>query len=64
MMLEKVAVQVVSKIQKIYIRILTKAELIAFGNVVVTVLLTQLFLEEHGFEIDKNVFYHDITAAM
>jgi hypothetical protein len=58
------AVQSISRKQKINTKSSTTAELVAADDVSTMILWTKLFLEEQGYEIEKNILYQDNKSAI
>ena len=58
------AIQSISRKQKLNTRSCTEAELVAVDDALVMILWTKLFLEEQGYDIDKNILYQDNKSAI
>jgi len=58
------AVQSISRKQKLNTKSSTTAELVAADDVSTMILWTKLFLEEQGYEIEKNILYQDNKSAI
>ena len=54
----------VSRKQRINTKSSTEAELVGADDVTIMILWTKLFLEEQGYEIDKNILYQDNKSAI
>ena len=60
----KGAPQSISRKQKLNTKSSTKSELVGADNVSFMILWTKLFLEEQGYEIEKNMLYQDNKSAI
>ena len=58
------AVQVMSRKQKLNTRSSTESELVAADDHASLILWTKLFMEEQGYDIDKNILYQDNKSAI
>ena len=58
------AIQTLSRKQKLNTKSSTEAELVGVDDMSVMVLWTQLFLEEQGWAITKNIIYQDNKSAI
>ena len=58
------AVQSISRKQKLNTNSSTKSELVGLDDVSVMILWTKLFLEGRGYEIEKNILYQDNKSAI
>ena len=58
------AVQSISRKQKLNTKSSTESELVGVDDVSVMILWTKLFLEEQGYEIEKNILYQDNKSAI
>ena len=58
------AVQWISRKQKLNTKSSTESELVGVDDVLVMILWTKLFLEEQGYEIEKNILYQDNKSAI
>ena len=58
------ALQSMSRKQKLNTRSSTEAELVGADDVVSQMLWTQLFLEEQGYPIEKNILYQDNKSTI
>jgi hypothetical protein len=58
------APQSISRKQKLNTKSSTKSELVGADDVWVMILWTKLFLEEQGYEIEKNTLYQDNKSAI
>ena len=64
MTMGKGAIQSVSKKQKLNTRSSTEAELVGVDDAATMILWTRLFLEDLGYNIDRNVLYQDNKSAI
>ena len=53
-----------SQKQKLNTRSSTEAELVGVDDFITKVLWTQLFMEEQGYEIERNVLFQDNKSAI
>ena len=53
-----------SQKQKLNTRSSTEAELVGVDDFITKILWTQLFMEEQGYEITRNILYQDNKSAM
>ena len=53
-----------SRKQKLNTRSSTEAELVGADDSVTMILLTRLFLEEQGYQVEKNILYQDNKSAI
>ena len=60
----KGAIQAISRKQKLNVKSSTEAELVAVDDVSVLILWTKLFLEEQGYQVEKNIIYQDNQSAI
>jgi hypothetical protein len=58
------APQSISRKQKLNTKSSTESELAGADDVLVMILWTKLFLEEQGYEIEKNILYQDNKSAI
>ena len=58
------AIQSMSKKQKLNTRSSTEAELVGVDDAATMVLWTKLFLEEQGYNIEKNILHQDNKSAI
>ena len=58
------APQSISRKQKLNTKSSTESELVGADDVSVMILWTKLFLEEQGYEIEKNILYQDNKSAI
>ena len=58
------AVQSISRKEKLNTKSSTESELVGADDVSVMILWTKLFLEEQGYEIEKNILYQDNKSAI
>jgi len=58
------AVQSGSAKQKINTMSSTEAELVGVDDVIVKILWTKSFIEEQGYEIEKNILYQDNKSSI
>jgi hypothetical protein len=58
------APQSISRKQKLNTKSSTKSESVGADDVSVMMLWTKLFLEEQGYEIEKNILYQDNKSAI
>jgi hypothetical protein len=58
------AVQSISRKQKLNTKSSTTAELVAADDVSTMILWTKLFLEEQGYQVEKNILYQDNKSAI
>ena len=54
----------VSRKQKLNTKSSTKAELVGADDITSLILWTQLFMEEQGYPIDRNILYQDNKSAI
>ena len=54
----------ISKKQKLNTKSSTEAEIIGAEDAMPQMLWTRYFLEEEGYDIDKNILYHNNMSAM
>ena len=64
MTMGKGAIQSQSKKQKLNTRSSTEAELVGVDDAATMILWTKLFLEDLGYNIDRNVLYQDNRSAI
>jgi hypothetical protein len=57
-------VQSISRKQKLNTKSSTESELVGAHDVSIMILWTKLFLEEQGYEIEKNILYQDNSAIL
>ena len=60
----KGAAQSISRKQKLNTKSSTESELVGADDISVMILWTKLFLEEQGYEIEKNILYQDNKSAI
>ena len=58
------AAQAVSRKQKLNTRSSTESELVAVDDVSTMVLWTKLFLEEQGYDVERNIIYQNNKSAI
>ena len=58
------AIQSMSRKQKLNTRSSTKAELVGADDAIGQILWTRLFMEEQGYDIEKNVLYQDNKSTI
>ena len=58
------AMQAGSVKQKLNTRSSTEAELVGVDDVIAKILWTKLFIEEQGYEIEKNILYQDNKSSI
>jgi hypothetical protein len=56
--------QLIARKQKMNVRSSTEGELVAVDDAATMILLTKLFLEAQGYEVDKNIVYQDNKSAI
>jgi hypothetical protein len=64
MTLGKGAMQSIARKQKMNVRSSTEGELVAVDNAATMILWTKLFLEAQGYDVEKNIVYHDNKSAI
>jgi hypothetical protein len=58
------AIQSISRKQKLNTRSSTKAELVGADDAATLILWTKLFLEEQGYNVEKNILYQDNKSTI
>ena len=58
------AVQSISRKQKLNMKSSTESELVGADDASVMIRWTKLFLEEQGYDIEKNILYQDNKSAI
>ena len=58
------AIQTISRKQKLNTRSSTEAELVAVDDVITSILWTKLFMEEQGYNVEKNILYQDNRSVI
>jgi hypothetical protein len=64
MTLGKGAMQSIARKQKVNVQSSTEGELVAVDNAATMILLTKLFLEAQGYDVDKNIVHQDNKSAI
>ena len=60
----KGAVNAISRKQKLNTKSSTEAELVAVDDVSIMILWTKLFLEEQGYDVERNIIFQDNKSAI
>jgi hypothetical protein len=58
------AVQSISRKQKLNTRSSTEAELVGADDAATLILWTRLFMQEQGYDVDKNILFQDNKSAI
>ena len=64
MMFGQGALQSISRKQKLNTRSSTEAEIIGVDDAATMICWTRLFLEEQGYDVEKNILYQDNKSAI
>jgi hypothetical protein len=64
MMLGKGVMQLIARKQKMNMQSSTEGKLVAVDDTATMILWTKLFLEAHGYDVEKNIVYQDIKSAI